>query len=144
MYAEVQAVADALGFGSRRMTTPLRLADTIVGGLPVESLDHLARMICPQDAEFKHSFVPRATLARRRKAHALRLTADESDRLARIARVWAHAVDVWKGEPEARDFLFRPHQLLEGRRPIDVALASGTGADVVDQVLGRLEYGSAV
>jgi putative toxin-antitoxin system antitoxin component (TIGR02293 family) len=144
MNAEVPAVAEALGLKSRRMTAPMRLIDTIVGGLPVTSLDHLARTICPDDADFKHSFVPKATLSRRRKAHGLRLTAEESDRLARVAQVWAHAVEVWKGAPEARTFLFRPHGLLEDQRPIDVALSSAMGADLVDQILGRLAYGSAV
>ena len=143
MYAEPQAVANVLGLKSLRMTTPLKLVQTITAGLPVTALEHLAAVVAPGDAEFKNHFVPKATLSRRKQAHEARLTAEESDRLARIAKIWTHAVDVWKDENDARWFLFEPHQLLDGEKPIDVALSSEIGADLVDQLLGRLEYGSA-
>lgn len=143
MYAEPQAVANALGIKSARITTPLTLVAIIRNGLPVTALEYVARTIAPQDADFKHWFVPKATLSRRKRERESKLTPEESDRLARIAKVWAHAVEVWKGEEDARWFLFQPHQLLEGQRPIEVALSSEIGADLVDQILGRLEYGSA-
>jgi hypothetical protein len=41
------------------------------------------------------------------------------------------------------DFLFRPHPLLEGRRPLDVVLASEFGRPIVEGILGRLKFGSA-
>jgi putative toxin-antitoxin system antitoxin component (TIGR02293 family) len=92
MHAGSRAVAQALGLKPRRLTAPWRLIDGIAGGLPVASPNHLAHAIRPEDAGFKHDFVPKATLWRRRKAHASRLTSEESDRLARIAKVRAHAI----------------------------------------------------
>ena len=68
----------------------------------------------------------------------------QSDRVARIAGIWAHALCVWKGEEAARALLFRARPMLEGRRPIDAALGTELSADLVDQVLGGFEYGSAV
>ena len=59
-----------------------------------------------------------------------------------MAGLWAEATDVWGGEEEARAFLFRPHPLLEGRTPIDLVLGSDLGARLVEDILGRLRYGS--
>jgi putative toxin-antitoxin system antitoxin component (TIGR02293 family) len=145
MLTDPSVVADVLGLRiGRGAATPFHLISSIEKGLPVGALDRLAKAIAPADAEFKHSFVSRATLARRKRGASARLTVEESDRLARIAAIWAHALDVWKSEEPARAFLFRPHPLLEGRRPIDAALATELGAGLVDEVLGGLEYGSAV
>src|SRR5215212_8970399 len=144
MLAEPDIVANVLGLrAARKRTTPFQLIASIEAGLPVEAVDHLARAIAPDDAEFRHRFVPRATLARRRNDPKARLTVGQSDRLARIASIWAHALHVWKDEEAARAFLFRAHPMLEGRRPIDAALGTELGADLVDQILGGLEYGSA-
>ena len=67
----------------------------------------------------------------------------EGTRVARLARVWTMALDVWVNEADARDFLFRPHPLLEDRRPVDLSIQSEIGSDLVLDVLGRLKYGSA-
>ncbi len=72
-----------------------------------------------------------------------RLSAQEGARLARVARVWALALDVWQSEGEARDFLFRAHPMLEDRLPVDVVIQSEIGAELVLDVLGRLKYGTA-
>ena len=145
MLTDPDVVAGVLGLRMpRRQTTPFHLIASIENGLPVGALDRLAKTIAPADTEFKHRFVSKATLARRKRDASARLTVEESDRLARIATIWAHALDVWKSDEGARAFLTRPHPMLEGRRPIDAALATELGADLVDQILGGLEYGSAV
>lgn len=86
-----------------------------------------------------YRIVPKATLAR----YAVRLNAAQSTRVARLADIWALARKVWGSDAETRDFLFRPHQLLEGRRPIDVAIENELGGQLVRDLLGRLQYGSA-
>lgn len=53
------------------------------------------------------------------------------------------AREVWGSDEAARAFLFRPHPMLEGRRPIDVVLANEFGRSLVEGILGRLQYGSA-
>jgi uncharacterized protein (DUF2384 family) len=47
-------------------------------------------------------------------------------------------------EDAARRFMFEAHPLLQGRRPIDVVLENELGRPVVEGILGRLKYGSAV
>jgi uncharacterized protein (DUF2384 family) len=41
------------------------------------------------------------------------------------------------------DFLFRHHPMLQDARPIDAILESSEGARTVNEILGRLRYGSA-
>ena len=123
---------------------PLALLQAVEHGLPLATLDRLAAAIAPGDAGFAHRMVARATLARRRKsADAARLTAEESGRVARLAEVWALAVEVWGSADAARAFLFRPHAMLDHRRPVDVVLASEFGRPLVEGILGRLQYGAA-
>jgi uncharacterized protein (DUF2384 family) len=71
------------------------------------------------------------------------LSPEEGAKVARIAEVWTLARQVWGSDDAARAFLFRPHPMLEGQRPIDVALANEFGRPLVEGILGRLQYGSA-
>ena len=69
---------------------------------------------------------------------------EESARVARLASVWAFAKDVWKSDEAARRWLFAPHMMLEDRRPVDVVLASEFGRPLVEDILGRIKYGTGV
>jgi putative toxin-antitoxin system antitoxin component (TIGR02293 family) len=142
-YSSAAAVASALGLKSKGQRSTLDVIDEISRGLPVESLYRVASHVAPDDADFKYQIVSKATLARRKSRPGAHLTPDESDRLARLAKVWAFARDVWGDDERARAFLFRPHALLEGRRPIDLSLATDLGAHLVEDILGRLRYGTA-
>lgn len=62
----------------------------------------------------------------------------------RLAKIWSLAQAVWGSDEAARGFLSREHQLLDGRRPIDVAIENELGAELVRDILGRLQHGSAV
>ena len=133
------------------MSGLLPLMSAVAKGLPLASLDRVARSVAPADTQFAFRIVPRATLARRRKALATaqgrpdgRLSAEEGTRLARLASVWAMALDVWGDEDAARQFMFEPHPLLHGRRPIDIVLENEFGRPAVEGILGRLANGSAV
>jgi putative toxin-antitoxin system antitoxin component (TIGR02293 family) len=139
-FADVAAV---LGLPAREMAarSPFGLIERIESGLPIGTLERVSELLAPGDARFKYRLVPKATFERRKTAH--RLSSDEGTRLARLARVWALALDVWGQEAEARDFLFRAHPMLEDRTPIDLVIQSEIGAELVLDILGRLKYGSA-
>jgi putative toxin-antitoxin system antitoxin component (TIGR02293 family) len=77
------------------------------------------------------------------RSHIAVLSPTEGAKVARLAEVWAMARRVWGSDSDARAFLFRPHPLLDNIRPIDVVLESELGRPLVEQVLGRLQYGSA-
>jgi putative toxin-antitoxin system antitoxin component (TIGR02293 family) len=124
--------------------TPFRLAERVENGLPIATMEQLAHMVAPDDANFVYRLVPRATIARRRAQPETRLTIDESARVLRLYAVWDYARRVWKDDAAARRFLFKPHMLLEGRRPIDVVLVSEFGRPLVENILGSLLYGTGV
>ncbi|WP_309085716.1 DUF2384 domain-containing protein [Chelativorans sp.] len=139
----VANVADVLGLPSKEVAarSPFGLINRIEHGLPIEALDRIAQLLAPGDAQFKYRLVPKATYERRKSAR--RLSSEEGTRLARVARVWSLALDVWRSEDDARDFLFRPHPMIEDRRPVDVVIQNEFGAELVIDILGSLKYGSA-
>jgi putative toxin-antitoxin system antitoxin component (TIGR02293 family) len=136
-------VAAVLGLSAKSLgpLSPLALIFRIEHGLPVKALDKVAHLLAPEDARFKYRLVPKATLERRKTAN--RLSPEEGARLARLARVWSAARDVWGDDDEARDFLFRPHLMAEDNRPIDLAIRSEFGAELVVDILNGLKYGTA-
>ena len=136
-------VADVLGLPAREVAarSPFGLISRIENGLPVGSLERVAQLLAPGDAQFKYRLVPKATFERRKASH--KLSSDEGTRLARVARVWSAALDVWKDAEEAREFLFRAHPMIEDWRPIDLVIQSEFGAEMVVGILGSLKYSSA-
>jgi putative toxin-antitoxin system antitoxin component (TIGR02293 family) len=87
--------------------------------------------------------VPKPTLERRRKDKQP-LTTDESDRLARVAKVFAFALEIFRDEAKVRRFLDSPHPMLDDKAPLEIALATGLGADAVINLLGRAAYSGGV
>lgn len=140
---EVQArdVAGILGLRRADSMSVYELSQRLALGLPVSALDRLCRAIAPEDQGFPTDLIPRATLKRRRAAKVL--SPEESELLGRLAQVWAVALDVYKEEAAARRFLHEPHPLLHGQKPINVARSNAFGAAMVEDILGRLKYGSA-
>ncbi|GHE77800.1 antitoxin [Camelimonas fluminis] len=135
-------ISSVLGLkGQPTATSPFSLMETIDRGLPVAALDRVAGLVAPDDALFKYRVVPKASYGRRRTAH--RLSAEEGLKLTRLARVWSLARDVWKTDASARDFLFRPHAMLQGNKPVEVALRNEIGTELVLDILSRLKYGVA-
>lgn len=140
---EIHKMADVLGLEEDRSGyTVLRFSQKIARGLPLRSVEHVHKIVAPRYRGFSTLVITKQTLVRRRKKGEP-LSRTESERLARIARVWSMAKGVYKDEELTRTFLMRPHQLLEGRVPLEVAAENEYGAEAVVEILGRLKYGSA-
>ncbi|MGD0960078.1 MAG: antitoxin Xre-like helix-turn-helix domain-containing protein [Methylomonas sp.] len=116
--------------------------DTLVShGLPKQALKTIVDTIGFNTQERKqllYRIVPEATYKRRRD----KLSAEESERTERLARVYATSQYVWNSEDEARVFLHTPHPLLQDRAPLDVSMTE-LGARRVEELLWRLYYGIA-
>ena len=82
--------------------------------------------------------VPPRTLARR-KADG-RFRADESDRLARFARVAARATETFESAAKAGRWLQTPIPVLAGESPLRL-LDTDLGAVRVERILGRIDHG---
>ena len=144
--ADIQARSIAALLGLRpksQVFTALDLAQEVGKGLSVHAIDRLCGVIAPAEPGLRYQIVSKATLARRHKTPGQRLSREESDRLARLARLWAFAAEVWGSAAAARRFLSEPHPLLGGRIPRQVATETEVGARAIEELLGRLKYGSA-
>ena len=87
----------------RRIRTVRQLRQAVEGGLPVGALEAVVGHVASDRftaAALKYAIVPKTTLHRRE-----RLTAEESARLERLARMTALAEQVWEDEERAREFL---------------------------------------
>jgi putative toxin-antitoxin system antitoxin component (TIGR02293 family) len=82
--------------------------------------------------------VPARTMARRKAEQ--RLTAQESDRLARLARILTYATEVFGAEEKASMWLTRSNRVLQGTAPIEL-LDTDLGTQVIESMLGRVEHG---
>jgi putative toxin-antitoxin system antitoxin component (TIGR02293 family) len=116
--------------------------DSLVShGLPKQALKAIVDNIGLNTEERKkllYRIVPEATYKRRRD----KLSAEESERTERLARIYATAQYVWNSADEARVFLHAPHPMLRDRAPLDVSLTE-LGARRVEELLWRLYYGIA-
>jgi putative toxin-antitoxin system antitoxin component (TIGR02293 family) len=140
MGISAERVAEVLGGREALGTAVLTLAElrrTVERGLPVRSLDTVARRVAGNDrdaAEIKYRIVPKSTLARR-----TRLTPEESERLERLARLTALAEQVWEDDDRAHESLHATQPHLGGERPLELA-RSDLGARQVEDLLFRIEH----
>ena len=68
------------------------------------------------------------------------LTKVQSERLLLLARVAAHGLAVFEDQGKFNRWLRRPLEMLQNQSPLQL-LDTATGFRLVDQLLGRIEYG---
>jgi putative toxin-antitoxin system antitoxin component (TIGR02293 family) len=135
--AEVLGGRKALG---QKIETSSDLARATRAGLSAGSLDTLAQELSIQRVTVaKLLGISERTLTRRVTSNG-RLTAAESDRVVRLARVLALAKETLGNMERASRWLQTSNRALEGDKPID-RLDTDIGVRSVEQVLGRIEYG---
>jgi len=141
---EQNSAETVLGVNPKNSDSTLSLAFSIEKGLPVATVDKVSKLMAPSETRvFAYRLVPKATLERRRQRKEA-LTTQEGDKVARVAKVFAFAKNIFQDDGKVRDFLNRRHMMLENKTPIDVALSTGAGADAVVNLLGRAAYGGGV
>jgi len=140
---ESSIIAEALGGRKvlgRAIKTPSDLARLIRKGLPTSSVKVLAERLAVGSTVLSGKLgIPQRTMTRRLSQRS-RLTAAESDRMVRLARVYASAVEMIGDEQKAVEWLRTPNRALGGERPLD-QLDTDVGAREVEDILGRIAYG---
>jgi putative toxin-antitoxin system antitoxin component (TIGR02293 family) len=118
----------------------LELLGQVEAGLPYGAFEHFqGNLALSLDELASLVQISRRTLARRREEG--RLSAEESDRLLRAARVFGQALALFEGDlPAARAWFSAPAPALASRTPREVA-SSEIGAREVENLIGRLEHG---
>lgn len=137
----VKLTADALG-GHQALGEIRGISDLsrrVEEGLPYSSFSSFASLCQVTHADLaKVLRIPHRTFIRRRQQG--RLGVEESDRLARSARIFVHAARVLGSAEKASRWLGRPNRALAGRAPRDL-LQTDAGTHEVEQALGRIEHG---
>lgn len=117
-----------------------RLHSRLEEGLSYEALERLRRVLdVPTSRVSELLRIPVRTLARRKEAK--KLEPEESDRLVRLSRLVALALQLFEGDlEEMRSWLETPHAALANETPLDFATTE-VGTREVENVIGRLEHG---
>lgn len=109
-------------------------------GVSFAAFERLKRSLSVSSRELADvAQITQRTLARRKRAG--RLDPDESDRLVRVSRVFARAIELFEGDVEgARSWLMSPVLALGGAVPFGM-LKTEVGALEVERLIGRIEHG---
>ena len=143
--SDAAEIARLMGLASWRKMTSLSLVDQIERGLPLQTVERVAQVMAPDDPRAKFTLLSRSTWSRLQKRPRQHLSREVSERVHGIARTLLEARRLWAGDESAMvRFLNRPHLLLGGRTPLDVARESTTGAELVVRIIGKARAGGAV
>ena len=133
--AEQLGGSDTLG---RDVKSDADLVKAVESGFPMESLKALAGRGVTQE-EIGRLIINLRTLSHRRE-RGQRLTVEESDRAARVARTVALADRTFANRGKAQRWLHGELHAFEGRRPID-PVRTHAGSLIVENVLMRIAWG---
>ena len=139
--SEVVRVARLLAIDGSDLLSDVQLARRVSGGLLPRAAMALAEVLGRN--RVVGPVVPEATLRRVRRS-GKPLSRELSERLYEVGRVVDAVSRAYRGDREAIDtFLNRPHPLLEGETPFDMARSSSAGTEAVLNLVRRAEAGIA-
>lgn len=142
---KARSVRAGKGVGALRVSPkkpsppPSKAVQVVPAGLGFGELEALREQLdLSMDQLTAKLGLARATLQRRKATG--RLTTDESDRVVRFALLLGHAVHLFGGLDQAREWLKTPQRELRGAVPLDYAQTE-EGAREVENLLGQIDYG---
>lgn len=119
---------------------PMRLDfEAVKRGVPISALAEFAAYSGIPMKNLLEVVIPPRTLKHRRERNE-RLNLDESDRLARVARVYELAVSVFGNAAAGRDWLTFPIDRFEGETALEM-LRTDMGARRVEEMLYQIDEG---
>ena len=124
----------------REVRHGIEMVEIVRQGLPVGAAQHMLDTGRLTLAELDRIVLPRKTRANRRKVGTL--TAEQSDRLLRVARIVGMAEETFGNPEKAAIWLRRATSALAGEHPLDL-LDTDEGAREVETLLGRIAHGIA-
>ena len=134
--AEQLGGAEAIG---REVRSDTDMAMAVDQGFTVGAIDAL-RKRGVTDREIGDLIIKPRTLSHRR-ANRSRLTVEESDRAARVARAFALAEKTFASRDKADCWLHKGLHSLGGRTPMEL-VRTDTGARIVENLMARISWGA--
>ena len=126
-----------LGF---RLSSTARIIKRVEEGFSFQALERFQRNTQIPTSDLADVVDIKLRTLRRRKEEG-RLEPDESDRLLRLSRVFAQALELFEGDAAAaRRWFYTPARALGGERPISFARTE-LGSREVEALIDRLEQG---
>jgi putative toxin-antitoxin system antitoxin component (TIGR02293 family) len=113
--------------------------EAVEKGVPLSALDEFSAYSGLPLKDFLETVIPPRTLKHRRERKEP-LSLDESDRLARVARLFELGVRVFGNAEKARHWLSRPKRRFDGRTPLAM-MRSDTGGRGVEEMLYQIAEG---
>ena len=125
---------------TKPFTATLRLdLSRVEAGVPTATMSDFATSSGLALKDLYDVVIPARTLKHRR-ARREPLSRDESDKLARLVRVFDHAVRVFTEMARAREWLNKPKRRFDNRSPLEM-LRTEVGGRLVEEMLFQIEYG---
>jgi putative toxin-antitoxin system antitoxin component (TIGR02293 family) len=132
-------IAESLGVGGEAIRSEADLVEVVSRGLPTLAVDAVVHSGILSADEADRLIISRQALVDR-SSRGLPLTADESDRLVRVARVNAIATEQFGNAGKAARWLRKPNRVLDERVPLEL-LQTGEGARLVEETIMRIAHG---
>ena len=108
-------------------------------GLPLSALEEFSAYSGIAVKELLEVVIPARTLKHRRQRQEP-LNLDESDRLARVARIFELAIKVFGDPKKAKRWLTKPKMRFEERTPLSM-MRTGLGGQGVEEMLYQIDEG---
>jgi putative toxin-antitoxin system antitoxin component (TIGR02293 family) len=125
----------------RRVVNELELERCEREGFPLDVLEVLQRKAVLTAGDVYGWIIPRRTLSHRVRLNQ-RLSAEESNRVARVARIFALASETLGDDERATRWLRRPLRHFDDRTPMEM-LATDVGTNQMETLLLRIAHGIA-
>ena len=122
------------------VSDPAEIIMLIRKGLPSQAIDSVAGLLSLSRASFLEAIkIPVSTIERRlRRGESL--TAEESDRVSRVAKVLRRAVEVFDDVEQGKAWMTDTVSSLGGNTPVSL-LDTMEGSELVLDTLSRIEFG---
>lgn len=121
------------------LSSALRLIDQSRRGLTGADAERIAKLLDVTDKEMAR-LLNQSVATFHRQAKVQLLDAATSERLLLLNRLATYGITVFQDQGKFTRWLRRPLRLLANRSPLDL-LDSLTGIQLVEDILGRIEYG---
>jgi putative toxin-antitoxin system antitoxin component (TIGR02293 family) len=136
LVATMKSLGGAAVLG-REARSEMEAVEMVEDGLPAGTIARLQSLGGLAESDLA-SIIPRRTLSHLKKSS--RLSTEQSDRIARAAGVFQMAHEAFGSRDKANAWMRHPNRALGGKAPLAL-LRTGSGAQLVEDVLTRIAYG---